>query len=127
MYRANSGRPGMTFTYSLPGASPMPSHPKPLIFRAPASTIAPVRIPVATVAPIIHHAPPNLCRLDGRTVLMGGAMGGAAMVPTGAGILPGVVGGTLVGAGQAVYDKKECEAKEKAKARYDSYMSVRKR
>jgi len=129
VYRANSGRPGMTFTYSLPGASPMPSHPKPLIFRVPVSTIAPVRIPVSTVSPMVVPTAPA-CRLDSKIIFQSittgagaGAIGGGMTAgPPGAvtGALSGIVGGAGVGAYIAVSEKKACDAKQ----RYNAIKSL---
>ncbi len=111
MFKPNSGRPGTHFSYSLPRATPSMAPPRPLTFRAP----------VATYAPVHYHPVPdvNVCRFNGTTILheqargagigaVGGAMAGG-FPGAGVGALGGVVGGALYGAHQAIVEKKECE------------------
>lgn len=99
----NTGRPGTTFTFSIPTPPPAPT----LRFSA-----------AAPAAP--HHAPAvNQCRLNTDHIIMGGVAGGIAMAPSGVGILPGIVGGTLAGAAIASHEQRKClheAAAAKAKA-----------
>lgn len=112
MYKANSGRSGMSFTYNLPGTTPTAPTPKPLTFRTPVRTYAPVTYPSITE---------SKCKYEAETVLkhqvIGGASGGVVGLvggPPGAGVgvLTGVVAGTVTGALEAGYDVYKCKKAE---------------